>query len=296
MAAAGRGLGYWWRQFLRTARLRSGVNRELVCAGGLPRTPGVDLAAVFRQIPEWHQRWEIFEGVFTPGRNPGSALLDGVGLPQDLRGCRVLDVGAFNCCFSFECERRGAAEVVAMDLQDARVLGFVALGELLGSRVRFKRGSVYNLDRAGLGEFDVVLFLGVLYHLRYPMLALDQLRKVTGGTLFLETLVIDDRFIEGAKDFQSLSGYHPALTSVPLWQFYKGAELAGDPSNWYGPNICAVMQGLESAGFSPRLHSRWGDRAGFQADATGPGTVGPSYEGLSKLVRKGLNLGRLPDA
>jgi tRNA (mo5U34)-methyltransferase len=266
-------------------------HEELGEAPFIPRAPvGVDCGAVFQQIPAWHQRWEIFQGVFTPGRNPVSDLLNGVGLPQDLRGRKVLDVGAFNCCFSFECERRGAAEVVAMDLQDPRDLGFIALSKLLGSRVRFEQGSVYNLNQASLGEFDVVLFFGVLYHLRYPLLALDQLRKVTKGTLFLETLVIDNRFIEGGRDFQAIANYHPALTRVALWQFYKGAELANDHSNWFGPNICAVLQGLESAGFAPRLHSSWGDRAGFQADATGSGTVGPSYEGLSSVVRKGLNL------
>jgi len=257
----------------------------------IPHLPAdVDLAEIFRRIPAWHQRWEIFQGVFTPGRNPVSSLLDGVGLPKDLRGRRVLDVGAFNCCFSFECERRGASEVIAMDLQDPETLGFVPMSKLLNSAVRYKQGSVYNLDRNRLGEFDVVLFLGVLYHLRYPLLALDQLRHVTRGTLFLETLVIDNRFIVRGKDFQSLRDYHPALADVPLWQFYKGSELANDHSNWFGPNIRAVSEALESAGFSPRLHSCWGDRAGFQGDATGPGTLGPSYEGQSQVVKEGLSL------
>jgi tRNA (mo5U34)-methyltransferase len=258
---------------------------------GLSQVPaGVNIAKIFQQIHAWHQRWEIFEGVFTPGRNPVCELLDGVGLPKDLRGLRVLDVGAFNGCFSFECERRGAAEVVAMDLQDSRDLGIDTLSSLLGSKVRFEQGSVYSLDQAKLGEFDIVLFLGVLYHLRYPLLALDKLRKVTKRTLFLETLVIDHRFIEGGKDFQALRDYHPALPNVALWQFYKGGELANDQSNWFGPNIRAVLDGLESAGFSPRLYSTWGDRAGFQADISGFGTIGPSYEGTSPVVRQGLNL------
>jgi tRNA (mo5U34)-methyltransferase len=264
-------------------------------AGGLQlipeAPPEVDLDAVFRQIPTWHQRWEVFRGVFTPGRNPVEALLEGVGLPVDLRGKRVLDVGAFNGCFSFECERRGADEVVALDLQDPSGLGFFALRDLLGSRrVRFEQGSVYNLDSASLGQFDIVLFLGVLYHLRYPLLAFDQLRKITAGTLYVETLVIDDRFLHGGKDFQPLRDYHAALTEVALWQFYKGAELAGDSSNWFGPNIRAVLDGLESAGFQPRLHSTWGDRAGFQASAGANGTLQTSYEGQSQIVRRGLNL------
>lgn len=258
----------------------------------IPRPPaGLDLDAVFRQIPAWHQRWEIFDGVFTPGRNPVSALLNRVGLPADLSGHRVLDVGAFNGCFSFECERRQAAEVVALDLQTPQELGFSTLRDLVGSqRVRFEQGSVYNLSAAALGEFDIVLFLGVLYHLRYPLLAFDQLRKVTRGTMFVETLVIDDRVLEGGKDFQCLSKYHPALTEIPLWQFYKGSELADDPSNWFGPNIRAVLDGLESAGFRPHLHSTWGDRAGFQAVCSNSGTVESSYEGMSTIVKEGLHL------
>jgi tRNA (mo5U34)-methyltransferase len=255
-----------------------------------PKPPEMNAAREFERVPAWHQHWEIFEGVYTPGRNPVLEILDGVGLPNDLSGTRVLDVGAFNGCFSFECERRGAADVVAMDLQDPNDLGFELLKGMLGSKVRFVQGSIYNLDAANLGQFDIVLFLGVLYHLRYPLLSFDQLRKVTGRTLYLETLVIDNRFLEGGKDFQPLSSYHPALVDVPLWQFYKGPELANDHSNWFGPNIRAVLDGLESAGFAPRLHSTWGDRAGFQAEPTTGSTVALSYEGASPIVKKGLNL------
>jgi tRNA (mo5U34)-methyltransferase len=229
--------------------------------------------------------------VFSLGRNPVADLLDGVGLPHNLAGQRVLDVGAYNCCFSFECERRGAAEVVAIDLWPPQNMGFHVLRELVGSkRVRYELGSVYSLDERTLGRFDVVLFLGVLDHLRYPLLALDQLRKVTRGTLYVETLVIDHRFYCDGKDFQTLTAYHPVLQDVALWQFYKGAEIAGDASNWFGPNIRAVADALESAGFVPKLHSTWGDRAGFQATPSGVGTMPASYEWKSDAIRRDLLL------
>ena len=123
-----------------------------------------------------------------------------------------------------------------MDLHDPRDLGFTNLKNLVGSeRIRFELGSAYNLDQAQLGQFDIVVFLGVLYHLRYPLLAFDQLRKVTAGTLYVETLVIDHRFLEGGRDFQLLRDYHPTLVGVPLWKFYKSNELANDHSNWFGP-------------------------------------------------------------
>ena len=246
---------------------------------------------LFRSVPSWHQRWEIFQNVFTPGRNSVEALLENSGVPRDLTGKRVLDVGAFNCCCSFECERRGASEVVALDLQNPAHLGYPVLRDAVASsRVRFVQGSVYHLDPETLGKFDVILFFGVLYHLRYPLLAIDQLRRVARGKIYIESLVIDHRFIEGGRDSQELSSYHPALPAVPLWQFYKSNELEGDYSNWFGPNIQAVLDAFESAGLPAELICTWGDRATFQATAGGRGHVGQSYEGMSEVVRKQLAL------
>lgn len=257
-----------------------------------PCPPSLNIEQLFGAVPYWHQRWEIFENVFTPGRNPVEELMTQASVPADLSGKRVLDVGAFNCCFSFECERRGAAEVVAMDLQGPAELGFSALRQALDSRcVRFVQGSVYNLNPAILGQFDVVLFFGVLYHLRYPLLAIDQLRRILRGTAYVESLVIDHRFLAEGRDFQELASYNPALTAIPLWQFYREDELAGDHSNWFGPNIRAVLDGFQSAGLTANLISTWGDRAAFQVTPGGKDTIHKSYEGMSELVWKELGLG-----
>ncbi|RME70243.1 MAG: hypothetical protein D6781_06735 [Verrucomicrobia bacterium] len=78
------------------------------------RTPDPGTADELFAGIHWHQRWEIAPGLFTPGRNPVAPICDAAGLPARLDGLRVLDVGAWNGCFSFECERRGAAEVVAL--------------------------------------------------------------------------------------------------------------------------------------------------------------------------------------
>jgi tRNA (mo5U34)-methyltransferase len=254
--------------------------------------PDLDTDILFRRVPHWHQRWEIFQGIFTPGRNSVETMLGNSEVPVDLSGKRVLDVGTFNGCCAFECERRGASEVVALDLQTPDELGFSVLNAAVRSnRVRFHRGSVYHLDPEEIGTFDVILFFGVLYHLRYPLLAIDQLRRVSRGTIYSETLVIDQRFLAEGKDFQPLSSYHSALTQIPLWQFYKSNELAGDYSNWFGPNIQAVLGAFESAGFTASLISEWGDRAAFQAVAGGADTMGQSYEGVSEVVRNDLALG-----
>src|SRR5260370_21805961 len=82
----------------------------------------------------WHQNWQVFRDVFTPGINPIEKMCADLALPTKLSGKRVLDIGAWNGCLSFECERRGAREVVALGPQDPNVTGFHKLREILQSR------------------------------------------------------------------------------------------------------------------------------------------------------------------
>lgn len=259
-----------------------------------PEAPaGFDPASLNTFTAEWHQKWEVFKGVWTPGCNPIAKLAVNAQLPERMDGLRILDIGAFNGCLSFECERRGAAEVVAFDLTDEHQYGFQPMKELLGSQVRYVQGTSYRLDRDALGMFDIVLFFGVLYHLRYPLLALDQIRKICAGVLYVETLVIDDRVVLPGENDVTLDAFHPRLRRIPLWQFYPGSELAGDASNWFGPNIRAVLAGLTTAGFDARITSSWGDRATFRAVPSQTGVaeaMGDSYESRSSMSRKLLHL------
>jgi tRNA (mo5U34)-methyltransferase len=168
--------------------------------GPLPRPDSFSIEQLFSAAPAWHQRWEIFADVFTPGRNPVEQLMSQAEVPADLSGKRVLDVGAFNGCCSFECERRGAAEVIALDLQPPAALGFPLIRDAISSRrVEFVQGSVYNLNPAIWGNSMWSCFFGVLYHLRYPLLAIDQLRRILRGTVYIESLVIDHRFLARAR-------------------------------------------------------------------------------------------------
>jgi tRNA (mo5U34)-methyltransferase len=228
------------------------------------------LADLFDGI-HWHQRWEVFPGIWTPGRNPVASLCDHIHLPADLRGLRVLDVGAWNGCFSFECERRGAAEVVALSLEDPDQTGFNRLKTCLHSDVQYIQESIYTIDPKTLGDFDLILFLGVLYHLRYPLLAIDKLRSVCSGRVLVESHVIDHYMkIPGwfGKKIVALRQIRRQLPDIPLWRFYPGQELNQDKSNWFGPNIQAVLTAFASAGFACRLLHEWGDRASFEATAS----------------------------
>ena len=128
--------------------------------------------------------------------------------------------------------------------QRSRLYIGLRLKLLLNSRVRCVKQSVYTLDAATLGQFDVVLFLGVLYHLRYPLLAVDKIRTVCRGTAYVETHVIDNYFLlrDGAATPPTMEQVHPRLPGVPVWRFYKDGELHQDPSNWFGPNTQAVRE------------------------------------------------------
>ncbi len=238
----------------------------------LPHLPsGFSPDSFFKGV-YWHQRWEIFQGVFVPGPNKVDFLCEAAQLPINLNGKRVLDIGAWNGCFSFECERRGAREVIAMSLEDPAVSGFDRLKQVLGSNVRYVHGSVYNLNPEQMGTFDVILFLGVLYHLRYPLLAIDRLRSVSSGDVFIETHVIDRHsWLRGHLGILTKllgRGAGAALRSTPIWRQYREFELhPQDQSNWFGPNVVAVLEAFQSSGFTIAHTRSWRNRAAFRATA-----------------------------
>ncbi len=169
-------------------------------------------------------------------------------VPADLTGRRALDIGCNAGFYSFQLAARGA-EVLAIDmdehyLEQARW----AAGQLdPDGRVDFRRMQVYDL--ADVDErFDVVLFLGVLYHLRYPLLALDLVAERTGGTLILQTLTMPgDPPADPPEDLGI--DERDALTE-PGWPRAAFIErrLAGDPTNWWAADDACVQAMARSAG------------------------------------------------
>jgi tRNA (mo5U34)-methyltransferase len=238
----------------------------------------------------WHQEWEVFRGVWTPGRNPVSHLCEYAQLPTDLSGKRVLDIGAWNGCFSFECERRGAREVIAYSLENPDVIGFNRLKAVLGSKVEYVQGSVYSLTPERLGLFDLILFFGVLYHLRYPLLGIDRIRTVSHGDVLIETHTTTNRHLvrPPLTMLSRLVNLSCLFRKTPIWRQYREYELhPEDQSNWFGPNIQAVLEAFESAGFEIRHLNSWGGgaRSSFRATvaALPSRLVDGTYEGLSTL-------------
>jgi len=182
----------------------------------------------------WFHSIDLGQGVVTPGRvDPQRQTLPRLGLPADLAGKTVLDIGAWDGFFSFEAERRGAKRVLATDSHAwwSRKPAFELARRALGSKVEDFDIDVMDLAPDRIGTFDLVLFLGVLYHLRHPLLALEKVFSVTAGHLILETVV------------------DLTWTSYPAMRFYPQDELAGDASNWFGPNPAAVIGMLKAVGF-----------------------------------------------
>jgi tRNA (mo5U34)-methyltransferase len=185
----------------------------------------------------WFHRIDLGQGVTTPGLDDTPAKLDRVKLPADLTGKSVLDIGAWDGFFSFEAERRGAKRVLAVDsfcwngTGWGSKAGFELARRALNSKVEDAELEVLDLSPEKIGVFDVVLFFGVLYHLRHPLLALEKVSSVTRSHLILETKV--DLLSVGA----------------PAMAFYVGDELNGDPTNWWAPNIPGLCDMLRAVGF-----------------------------------------------
>jgi tRNA (mo5U34)-methyltransferase len=202
---------------------------------------------------KWHHRIEVAPGVVTPGLQQTEDLLGQIGMPEDLSGMRVLDIGARDGFFTFEAEKRGATEVVALDNEPPHHTGFAIAAELLESKATYVTENVYALDDERFGRFDLVLFLGVIYHLRHPLLALDRIHDITAddGLMLLETHMIDEGMVDGKGDWRALREFSPDLEQLPLVQYYPGDMLGSDPTSQWAPNRVALEGWLRGAGFEP---------------------------------------------
>ena len=194
-----------------------------------------EIAHAVEQVTWWH-RIDLGQGIITPGVDDSPAKLRGLQMPASLQGLSVLDIGAWDGFFSFEAERRGAARVVAADLYSWEYprfnrAGFQLAKKVLQSNVEEIDLDVMEMNTSNPGVFDVVLFMGVLYHMRHPLLALERVFEITRQLLILETHV---------------TWFH---LDKPAMVFYPHAELNGDPTNWWGPNPPAVRDMLLDVGF-----------------------------------------------
>jgi len=175
-------------------------------------------------------------------------------VPADLTGKTVLDIGCNAGFYSIEMKRRGAQRVLGIDFDEAYLAQARFAAEVLEADIEFRQMSVY--DVAQLGEkFDVVIFMGVLYHLRHPLLALDLIREHVAGDL-----MIFQSLLRGSSSVPRLSDdygfWETELFSRPDFpqMYFIEKKYAGDPTNWWIPNSACVEAMLRSAGFTIADH------------------------------------------
>ena len=175
-------------------------------------------------------------------------------LPADLKGWTALDIGCNAGFYSFELARRGA-RVTGVDVDERylRQARWAAEQLDLGERVEFRRSTVYELARTEEG-WDLVLFMGVLYHLRHPLLALDIVARRVRRLLVLQTLTMPDAERVSQPDDLRLEQRSRLL--APGWPKAAFIEhaLAGDATNWWAPNAAGVEAMARSAGLEPVSH------------------------------------------
>jgi len=186
---------------------------------------------------KWFHKIDLGNDLVTPGRKKTFQEIKRIGIPENLEGKTVLDIGAWDGYYSFESEKRGAKRVLATDYYIwagrgwGSKAGFELARRVLNSKVEDKLINVFDISPETVGTFDIVLFLGVLYHLQNPLLALEKISNVTKELAIIETVC------------DMLDYNRPAIA------FYPNNELAGDPTNWCGPNFLAMESMLKTVGF-----------------------------------------------
>ena len=187
----------------------------------------------------WFHQIDFGGGVLSPGWIKADKIrrMSRLIFDRPLAGKSVLDIGCWDGAYSIEAARRGAARVLATDHYvwaegawgDRRC--FDLARERLAPRIEAMDVDAADLSPERVGTFDVVLFLGVLYHLRHPFAVLESVAR-----LATEVLVVESRIVA-------------PLSRRPFMRFYPGAELDGDPTNWWAPNRACMEAMLRDLGF-----------------------------------------------
>jgi SAM-dependent methyltransferase len=205
-----------------------------------------------------YHKYEIEPDLFTPGEFVELApkeCLDELGVGPDLSGLRALDIGAWDGPLTFELERRGA-QVTALDIQDPDATVFNAVKEIKQSEARYVRDSIYAATPEALGTFDLVLFAGVYYHLKNPVLALQRIRRLINhdGRLFIEgastTDYLADRLAVQLKlPKRNQEVLAEVIDRMPISYFDTEQHIYPDWSNWFYPTTRCLESMLMDSGF-----------------------------------------------
>ena len=163
-------------------------------------------------------------------------------IPADLTGATVLDVGCNGGFYSIQMKRRGASRVVGIDVDDRYLNQARFAAQTLNMDIELQKCSVYNIEQIP-GQFDYVLFMGVFYHLRYPLFALDKLIKKVRGKLIFQTMVRGSNTVrEWQDDYAFWNTQIFEERDFPAMYFIE-RSYSHDPTNWWIPN-CGAVEGM----------------------------------------------------
>lgn len=175
-------------------------------------------------------------------------------LPADLTGRTVLDIGCNGGFYSIEMKKRGAERVLGIDFDEDYLAQARFAAEVTGQQIEFRQMSVY--DVGALGErFDLVIFMGVLYHLRHPLLALDIIHDTVAKDLMLfQSLQRGSNTVDAvAENYDFFEKDHFDSPGYPKMHFIE-RRYANDPTNWWAPNAACSAAMLRSSGFEVVAH------------------------------------------
>ncbi len=174
-------------------------------------------------------------------------------IPSNLDGATVLDIGCNAGFYSIEMKRRGATRVLGIDIDDRYLNQARFAARTLDLKIEFQRCSVYDLDSIS-GQFDFVVFMGVFYHLRYPLLGLDLAVKKVRGKLIFQTM------LRGSSETRALQRDYPISERevfldprFPAMYFIE-EKYSSDPTNWWIPNCAGAEAMLRSSGLEIVAH------------------------------------------
>ncbi len=196
-------------------------------------------------------------------------------ISDQIAGRSVLDIGCSSGFYSIEMKRRGAARVVGIDCDEDFLAQARFATEVCGVDVELRHLSVYDVARLG-AHFDIVLFMGVLYHLRHPLLALDLINEhVVGDMLVFQSM------LRGSSEVEEIAGDYGFwdkdqfdLGGYPRLPFVEHRD-AADPTNWWVPNRACAEAMLRSSGFAITAHPE--EEVFICRRAGAPDGGGPAY-------------------
>lgn len=207
-------------------------------------------------VPYWYHRIELPDEIITPGWAPLCA--ERYGIPDDLTGKRVLDIGAWDGYWTFEALKRGAKEVVAIDdFSDIDLMfektitrrgweSFDICKEAFGytdEQCKRIEMSASDVSEETLGRFDVVFFFGLIYHVKHPYNVLEKIANICDGEIYTESAILDDY-----SPYKNEVGKGYPNNDVVM-EFYPGDQYGNNKNNWWVPTLQCLGSMVESVGF-----------------------------------------------